>query len=477
MTEPLVFEKHISGYPGPNLPKLDVDLVEIPEEHKRKSSLRLPSLPEQEVFRHYTRLSRMNYSQVTNFYPLGSCTMKYNPVVNEEIARLAGFSDIHPYQPEDTVQGALELMYKLKTMLCKIVGMDDFCLQPAAGAHGEWTGLKIVKAFFESKNEQRNKVLVPDSAHGTNPASAATCGFHVVEVKSTKEGTVSIDDLKQKLDSHVAALMLTNPNTLGIFEKDILEIANMVHEVGALLYYDGANLNALMGICRPGDMGFDVVHLNLHKTFSTPHGGGGPGAGPVGVKEFLAKFLPVPRVELKDGKYVLNEDVPESIGYIRSFYGNFGVLVRAYAYIIAMGGDGLRQASLDAVLAANYLMHKISAYFVPTTDVCKHEFVVSASSLMEYGVRAVDVAKALLDYGFYAPTVYFPLVVPEALMIEPTETESLDTLDRFANAMLEIAQKAKIDPDTLHSAPRTTPVGRLDEVEAARHPILRWKPE
>jgi glycine dehydrogenase subunit 2 len=401
--------------------------------------------------------------------------MKYNPVANEEAARLTGFAGLHPYQDEDTVQGALELMWLLERALCAVVGVDRITLQPAAGAHGEWTALRMIQAYHRSRGEERPEVIVPDSAHGTNPASAALCGFDVVEVRSGPDGRVDVGDLEAKLSDRVAALMLTNPNTLGLFERRILEMAEMVHATGAKLYYDGANLNALMGICRPGDMGFDAVHLNLHKTFTTPHGGGGPGAGPVGVKSDLVPFLPRPTVEREDGHFRLDHARPQSIGRVRSFYGNFGMLVRAFTYVLAMGGDGLTQASEDAVLAANYLRQSLEGILeLPHDGPCMHEFVASVRNLGQQGVKALDVAKGLLERGFYAPTVYFPLIVPEAVMIEPTETESKPTLDAFAAALREIADLARSAPEEVLAEPRSLPVGRLDEVAAARNPVLRW---
>jgi glycine dehydrogenase subunit 2 len=437
----------------------------------------LPRLSEPEIMRHYSRLASLNYSISENFYPLGSCTMKYNPVANEQAARLPGFAEIHPYQDVDTVQGALELMWELDRALCQIAGVDRVTLQPAAGAHGEWTALRMIQAYHLSRGEERSEVIVPDSAHGTNPASAALCGFRVVEVKSSADGRVDVADLKAKLSDRVAALMLTNPNTLGLFERQILEVSALVHATGAKLYYDGANLNALMGLCRPGDMGFDAVHMNLHKTFTTPHGGGGPGSGPVGVKADLVPFLPRPTVERRDGRFYLDDDRPQSIGRVRSFYGNFGMLVRAFTYLLAMGSDGLTQASKDAVLAANYLRNRLEGVLdLPHAGPCMHEFVASARNLSPTGIKALDLAKGLLERGFYAPTVYFPLIVPEAVMIEPTETESKATLDAFADALREIVELARTDPEELHGEPRTLPVGRLDEVRAARNPVLRWQP-
>ncbi|MGH7902632.1 MAG: aminomethyl-transferring glycine dehydrogenase subunit GcvPB [Candidatus Dormibacteraceae bacterium] len=480
MTEDLSFEKSRPTLAGPRLPRAGVEgpgPETVPARLRRRVPPRLPRLSEPEVMRHFSRLSAMNYSISENFYPLGSCTMKYNPVANEIAASLTGFAYLHPYQDEATVQGALELMWDLERMLCRIVGVDRVSLQPAAGAHGEWTALRMIQAFHRSAGDDRTEVLVPDSAHGTNPASAALCGFKVVEVRSGADGRISLSDLVSKLSTRVAALMLTNPNTLGLFEREILEVAEVVHATGAKLYYDGANLNALMGICRPGDMGFDAVHLNLHKTFTTPHGGGGPGSGPVGVKSDLEPFLPVPVIARgPDGTFHLNHRRPQSIGRVRTFYGNFGMLVRAYTYILAMGADGLEQASRDAVLAANYVRSRLGGILeLPHDGPCQHEFVASARNLVPCGVRALDVAKGLLQRGFYAPTIYFPLIVPDAVMIEPTETESKATLDAFIAALTQIARLAEDDPGRLHEEPDVLPVGRLDEVAAARHPVLRWR--
>ena len=491
MTEPLSFELSRPAVDPPRLPEPDVGspapAEALPREALRSRPLGLPRLSEPEIMRHYSRLASLNYSISENFYPLGSCTMKYNPVANELAASLPGFAGLHPYQDEDSVQGALDLMWRLERALCAVVGVERVTLQPAAGAHGEWTALRMIAAFHGSRGENRTEVLVPDSAHGTNPASAALSGFQVVEVKSGPDGRISLADLESRLSPRTAALMLTNPNTLGLFEREILDIAEMVHATGAMLYYDGANLNAFMGICRPGDMGFDAVHMNLHKTFTTPHGGGGPGAGPVGVKAELVPFLPSPTVERQNGHLTLDYKRPQSIGRVRSFYGNFGMLVRAYTYILAMGGDGLSQASQDAVLSANYLRKLVENDLeMPHEGPCMHEFVASAQNLQANGVRALDVAKALLDKQFYAPTVYFPLVVPEAIMVEPTETESKATLESFAAAIKEIVARAKTDPQSLHAEPTNLPVGRLDEVAAARRinaylqgasddPVLRWK--
>ena len=476
--EALSFEKSRAGLPPPRLPEASVPETEatIPEHLRRRRQPELPHLSEPELMRHYSRLASLNFSISENFYPLGSCTMKYNPVANEEAARLPGFAELHPYQGRGSIQGALELMWRLESALCAIVGVDRVTLQPAAGAQGEWTALRMIQAFHRSHGEDRKEVIVPDSAHGTNPASAAMCGLRVLQVRSRRDGRVDVDDLRTKLSTNVAALMLTNPNTLGLFEKDILEMAAAVHEVGAKLYYDGANLNALMGICRPGDMGFDAVHLNLHKTFTTPHGGGGPGAGPVGVKSELAPFLPRPTIELRDDGYRFDFARPQSIGRVRSFYGNFGMLVRAYAYILAMGADGLTQASRDAVLAANYLRKRVEPLLtLPFPGYCMHEFVASAGHVADGAIRALDVAKGLLERDIHSPTVYFPLTVPEALMIEPTETESKATLDAFVAALEEIVELARSDPGSLREEPRSLPIGRLDEVAAARRPVLRWR--
>ncbi|MBT1280171.1 aminomethyl-transferring glycine dehydrogenase subunit GcvPB [Thermoanaerobacter sp. CM-CNRG TB177] len=476
----LIFELSKEGRKAYTLPKLDVEektLEEIlPEQMIRKEEIELPEVSEVDIIRHYTLLSNKNYGVDTGFYPLGSCTMKYNPKINEDMASLTGFTALHPYQPVETVQGALKLMYELENMLSEITGMDKFTLQPAAGAHGELTGLMIIKAYHEHRNDKkRKKIIVPDSAHGTNPASATVAGFDVIEIKSTKEGAIDLEALKTVLNEEVAGLMLTNPSTLGLFEENIVEIARLVHEAGGLLYYDGANMNAIMGITRPGDMGFDVVHLNLHKTFSTPHGGGGPGSGPVGVKKELADFLPVPVIEFKDGMYTLNYDRPLSIGKVRSFYGNFNVLVKAYSYILTMGAEGLKRASEMAVLNANYLKEKLKNHYKVAVDkVCMHEFVLAGLLEKVNDIRTLDVAKRLIDYGFHPPTIYFPLIVEEAIMIEPTETENKETLDAFIEAMIKIAEEAKENPQLLKEAPHNTPVRRVDEVLAARNPVLKW---
>ncbi|HHW58375.1 MAG TPA: aminomethyl-transferring glycine dehydrogenase subunit GcvPB [Clostridia bacterium] len=476
----LIFELSNKGRKAYTLPKLDVEekpLEDIlPQQMMRKEEIELPEVSEVDIIRHYTLLSNKNYGVDTGFYPLGSCTMKYNPKINEDMASLVGFTALHPYQPVETVQGALKLMYELENMLSEITGMDKFSLQPAAGAHGELTGLMIIKAYHEHRNDKkRKKIIVPDSAHGTNPASATVAGFDVIEIKSNKEGAIDLEALKAVLNDEVAGLMLTNPSTLGLFEENIVEIARLVHEAGGLLYYDGANLNAIMGITRPGDMGFDVVHLNLHKTFSTPHGGGGPGAGPVGVKNELADFLPVPVIEFKDGIYSLNYDRPLSIGKVRSFYGNFNVLIKAYSYILTMGAEGLKRASEMAVLNANYLKEKLKNHYKVAVDkVCMHEFVLAGLLEKVNDIRTLDVAKRLIDYGFHPPTIYFPLIVDEAIMIEPTETESKETLDAFIEAMIKISEEAKENPQLLKEAPHNTPVRRVDEVLAARNPVLKW---
>ncbi len=463
-----------------SLPMLDIDDIEIEdmidEKYMRKSQLNLPEISELDIARHYTLLSNKNFGVDTGFYPLGSCTMKYNPKINEDMASNLSFTEIHPYQPEKTAQGSLKLMYDLSKMFCEITGMDEVTLQPSAGSHGEFTGLMMIKAYHESKGDfKRTKIIVPDSSHGTNPASAAMANFKIVQVESDKNGAVDIEKLKSVLDDEVAALMLTNPSTLGLFEKNIKEISELVHNTGGLLYYDGANMNAIMGITRPGDMGFDVVHLNLHKTFSTPHGGGGPGSGPVGVKKELIPFLPVPIVEKENDNYILNYDKPNSIGKIKNFYGNFGVLVKAYTYILTMGKEGLKEASQVAVLNANYLKEKLKEYYyLPIDTVCKHEFVLGGISKGLSDVKTMDIAKRLLDYGYHPPTVYFPLIIKEAIMIEPTETENLETLDRFIDAMIKIAKEAKENPEVLKTAPHNTIIKRVDEARAVKVPVLTW---
>ena len=448
----------------------------LPEGLLRKHKIGLPQLSELEVMRHYKELSDRNFCIEKGFYPLGSCTMKYNPKVNEFLASLEGFTNLHPLQSDEDSQGALELMYKLQEALKTITGMSAMTLQPAAGAHGELTGMMIIKKYFEENGESnRKKVIVPDSAHGTNPASAKMCGFDIVEVKSNSKGQVDIEALKSLLDENVAAIMMTNPNTLGIFEENVLEISKLMHENGSLLYYDGANFNAIMGWTNPALMGFDVVHLNLHKTFATPHGGGGPGAGPVGVAEKLKDFLPSPVIEFSEGKYRRNYNIKHSIGKVRGFYGNFGVLVRAYAYILMMGNN-LKLASADAVLNANYLKEKLKgAYDLPYDEPCMHEFVLSGERQHHQGVSTLGIAKRLMDSNCHPPTVYFPLIVHEALMIEPTESESKQVLDEFVATMLKIAEEIKTNPEDVLKSPQTTPIKKVDETLAARHPDLVWK--
>lgn len=476
----LIFEISKEGRRAYKLPPCDIDSIDIremiPEELLSKKDISLPEVSEVDVIRHFTLLSNKNYGLDSGFYPLGSCTMKYNPKINEDMANLTNFTWLHPYQSVDTVQGSLQLMYELSEKLAEVSGMDQISLQPAAGAHGELAGLMVIKAFHENKGDfKRKKIIVPDSAHGTNPASANVVGFETVEIKSNEKGNVDLESLKSALNDEIAGLMLTNPNTLGLFDENIREISSLVHEAGGLVYYDGANLNAIMGTARPGDMGFDVVHMNLHKTFATPHGGGGPGSGPVGVKEELIPYLPVPVVERKEGKYILSYDKPLSIGKVRSFYGNFGVLVRAYCYILSMGAEGLKKASEMAVLNANYMKSKLKDYyFLPIDKICKHEFVLGGLEQGLSEVTTLDVAKRLLDYGYHPPTIYFPLIVDNAIMIEPTETESLETMDTFIEAMISIAKEAKENPQLLKMAPYTTPVRRLDEVRAARNPVLKY---
>ncbi len=480
--EKLIYEKSRAGRRAEILPKPQVPVKElssfIPAKFLREKPPALPEVGELDAVRHFVRLSHLNHCIDTGFYPLGSCTMKYNPKVNDAMAALEGFRDLHPHQPQDQIQGALELLYNLERSISAVVGLPHVTLQPAAGAHGEMTGLLLIKAYFEAKGEtKRKKVIVPDTAHGTNPATAALIGFDVVEIKSNDRGLVDLDALKKVLGPDTAAIMLTNPNTLGLFEEDIMEVQRLVHEAGGLLYYDGANLNAIMGIVRPGDMGFDVCHLNLHKTFSTPHGGGGPGGCAVACRDLLEPFLPKPVIKKETNGFKWDFDRPQSIGKVKGFYGNFGILVRAYAYILAHGGNGLHQVSKDAILNANYLKVKLSRNFVVAhSQPCMHEFVLSGVKQKERGVATLNLAKRLLDYGVHAPTVYFPLVVPEAMMIEPTETENKETLDRFAEIMVTIDKEIDENKELVMSAPLKTPVGRLDEATAARKPNLRWTP-
>lgn len=443
-----------------------------------RESIGLPQLGELEVMRHYKELSDRNFCIEKGFYPLGSCTMKYNPKVNEMLAALEGFASLHPLMDDESSQGALELMYKLQEALKRITGMDAVTLQPAAGAHGELTGMMIIKKYFEHNNDFRKKVIIPDSAHGTNPASAHMCGFEIVPVKSNDKGQVDIEALKEVLDRDVAAIMMTNPNTLGIFEENVLEISGLMHDNGSLLYYDGANFNAIMGYTNPKLMGFDVVHLNLHKTFATPHGGGGPGAGPVGVVEELKQFLPAPVINFDGEKYFRDYNIKNSIGAVKAFYGNFGVLVRAYAYILMMG-ENLKNASEDAVLNANYLREHLKKYYaLPYDEPCMHEFVLSGErQKQQYGVSTLNIAKRLMDGNTHPPTIYFPLIVHEAMMIEPTESETKQKLDEFVDIMIKIAKEAEIEPEKLISAPHNTPVKRVDETLAARHPDLEFHTE
>ncbi|MGG0666622.1 aminomethyl-transferring glycine dehydrogenase subunit GcvPB [Viridibacillus arvi] len=481
--QPLIFELSTEGRVGYSLSELDVPAVDLaailPSEFIRTEEAELPEVSELDIMRHYTALSRRNHGVDSGFYPLGSCTMKYNPKINESVARFAGFANIHPLQDESTVQGALELMYDLQEHLIEITGMDEVTLQPAAGAHGEWTALMMIRAFHEANGDfQRTKVLVPDSAHGTNPASATVAGFDTVTVKSDENGLVDLEDLRRLVGDDTAALMLTNPNTLGLFEEHILDIAEIVHSVGGKVYYDGANLNAVMSKARPGDMGFDCVHLNLHKTFTGPHGGGGPGSGPVGVKADLIPYLPKPVLVKTEEGYHFDYERPQSIGRVKPFYGNFGINVRAYTYIRSMGPDGLKAVTENAVINANYMMRRLEPYFdLPYNRHCKHEFVLSGSRQKKLGARTLDMAKRLLDFGYHPPTTYFPLNVEEGLMIEPTETESKETLDAFCDAMIQIAKEVEETPEVVQNAPHTTVIGRLDETRAARNPVLRYERE
>jgi len=475
----LIFELSSPGRVAWSLPEADVPEADaqklLPAKCLRSAPPDLPEVSEFDVVRHYSRLSRMNYGVDTHFYPLGSCTMKYNPKLHEDMARLAGFAKVHPLSPEASAQGALQLMHELARDLAEIAGMDAVSLQPAAGAQGELAGVLMIRAYHQSRGEKRTKVLVPDSAHGTNPASTAIAGYEVVEVKSLPNGEVDVDALTRTLDTDVAAFMITVPNTLGMFEPRIVEITELCHAKGVQVYMDGANLNAILGITRPGDVGFDVCHFNLHKTFTTPHGGGGPGAGPVGVKAHLEPFLPVPVVTKDGDAYALDWKRPRSIGKLQAFWGNFGMLVRAYTYIRTMGPDGLRSVSDNAILNANYIMKRLEAdYDVAVPGPCMHECVLSARRQKKLGVTATDIAKRLLDLGFYAPSTYFPLIVEEALMIEPTETEAKETLDAFCDAMIQIAREAETNAAPIHEAPVTTAVRRLDQTKAAREPNLKW---
>lgn len=477
----LIFERSTPGRIGYSLPEMDVPELDVstllPEGYLREVEPELPEVSELDIMRHYTALSKRNHGLDSGFYPLGSCTMKYNPKINENVARFNGFAHVHPLQDESSVQGTLALLYDLQQHLIEITGMDEVTLQSAAGAHGEWTGLMLIRSYHEANGDnKRTKVIVPDSAHGTNPASATIAGFETITVKSTNQGLVDLDDLRRVVGDDTAALMLTNPNTLGLFEEQILEMADIVHNAGGKLYYDGANLNAVLSKARPGDMGFDVVHLNLHKTFTGPHGGGGPGSGPVGVKADLIPFLPKPIITKRGDQFILDYDRPQSIGRVKPFFGNFGINVRAYTYIRSMGPDGLKAVTEYAVLNANYMMRRLAEYYdLPFDKHCKHEFVLSGKRQKKLGVRTLDIAKRLLDFGYHPPTIYFPLNVEECIMIEPTETESKETLDSFIDTMIQIAKEAEENPEIVQEAPHTTVVGRMDETLAARKPVLKYQ--
>lgn len=478
----VIFELSRPGRKGYNLPPLDVEDKGlenyIPDEFRDDNELDFPEVSEVDVIRHYTNLSQKNFGVDTGFYPLGSCTMKYNPKINEDVAKLPGFLNVHPLQDVKTVQGTLDMLYNCGEALSKVAGMDYMSLQPAAGAHGEITGIAIIRAYHEDRGDsKRNKIIVPDSAHGTNPATAAMAGYKIVEIKSAEDGTVDLEALKAACGDDTAALMLTNPNTLGIYDKNIDDITKIVHDAGGLCYYDGANMNAVLSQSTAGDMGFDVVHFNVHKTFSTPHGGGGPGAGPVGVKEFLKPYLPAPIVEKNEDGYFIKEDVEKSLGRMKDFLGHTQVLLKTYTYLLTMGNDGLKEASTNAVLNANYIKDSLKEFYnLPIDGICMHEFVFD-NVKNDNGITTLDVAKRLLDKGFHAPTVYFPLIVHEAMMIEPTETESKQTLDEFIQALKEIYEEAQNEPETLKSAPHNTPVRRPDEVKAAKDLNVSYQTE
>jgi glycine dehydrogenase subunit 2 len=477
--EKLIFDYSRHGKIGFSVPRSEIRMKEVseilPENLLRKDEPDLPEVSEPEVVRHFTNLSIMNHHVDKGFYPLGSCTMKYSPKINDKMASLSGFADINPNQPESTVQSALQVLYELESFLCEITGMHSATLQPAAGSHGELTGVMIIKKYHRSKGENRKYILIPDSAHGTNPSSACSAGFQTISLNSNERGCVDIKDLASKMNEDVAGLMLTNPNTLGIFEQEIEDIVDIIHKYDGIVYMDGANLNALLGIVKPGDMGFDITHLNLHKTFSTPHGGGGPGSGPIAVVRKLDKFLPVPRVVKRDSTYHLSYNYPDSIGKISSFYGNFGVIARAYVYIRMLGEEGLKSVSRNAILNANYLRVKIAKILdVPYNQICMHEFIASGEPYKKYGIKTLDIAKRLLDFGLHAPTIYFPLIVKEALMIEPTETESKETLDEFIEVFYKIDEEVKNSPEVLRNAPHNTPVRRLDELKANKDLNVSW---
>lgn len=476
----LIFELSKPGRSTTDVPRSDIPEIGISsiiDSRYLRDELDLPEVAEIDLVRHYTNLSRRNFGVDLGFYPLGSCTMKYNPKVNENVATFPEFTRLHPYAPDEFAQGNLQLMHTMQRLLCHIFGMADFTLQPAAGAHGELTGIMMIKKYFEKLGEKRHRILIPDAAHGTNPASGALCGFDTVTLRSNAEGGVDIEHLESLMTEDVAGLMLTNPNTLGLFERNIEKVAAIVHTKGGLLYGDGANANAFLGKTRPGDLGFDVIQLNLHKTFSTPHGGGGPGSGPVGVGGRLVDFLPIPRIIKKDQGFHWSENFPHSIGRVRAFYGNFNVIVKAYAYIRSLGEEGMTRATEMAVLNANYIKERLKPYFdLPYDRVCMHECVFSGKrQLAESGVHTLDIAKRLIDFGYHPPTIYFPLIVPEAIMIEPTETESKETIDTFCNAMIAIAMESKENPQCVKDAPLRTPLRRLDEVLAARKPDVCWK--
>ena len=473
----LIFETGSPGRSALFWPEEERVAEAVPERLLRREIAGFPELGELETLRHFTRLSQKNFSIESQFYPLGSCTMKYNPKINEVVARFPGHAQVHPLAPPHLLQGALALLFELERLLAEISGMEFVSLQPSAGAQGELTGLMLIRAFLAERGDPRKKIIVPDTAHGTNPASSTLCGYDVVQVSSNEHGVIDAATVAAAMNEDIAAVMITNPNTLGLFETHIEAISQVVHSRGGMVYLDGANLNALMGIAKPGHMGVDVLHMNLHKTFSTPHGGGGPGAGPVAVKRDLAEYLPVPRIRKAGDQYDMQEDCPKSIGRVRSFFGNFGVLARAYAYMIALGGEGLEDVSRMALLNANYVRKKLEkAYHLAYNEPCMHECIFTDRHQQKNGVSTLDIAKRLLDYGYHPPTIYFPLVVSGALMIEPTETETVETLDDFVDAMVAIAQESKDDPALVKTAPHTTPVKRLDEARAARRPVLRWEP-